>query len=530
VANLLLVRAETRERALAMQSALGASRNRLVVAFLAESVSLGLMGGILGTGLAWAGLRFLRAVGPSELPRLHEIGLDPGVLGFALALSVLSGLLLGLLPLARAWRTDLVTSLKEGGRGLGAGRSRNRARNTLVVAQLALALVLLAGSGLMVRSFMSLMAIRPGYSGPEELLTFQLTIGSSEVPDINDAPTAHEQLARQIGALPGVSAVGLSSSIPMDGRAGFDPVFFEDFPLSDGQQPQIRRFKWVGGNYHETVGNPLVAGRAINWDDIRERTGVVMITESIARELWVDPARAVGRRLSTGYAPGDWREIVGVVGDVLDDGLTQDPVDIVYWPMAMDRYWPETRGDAPFITRNQTYVIRSQRVGTPGFLQELRDLVQGSYPDRPLGSLRTIESIQRESMTRVSFTLVMLGIAAGVALLLGAIGIYGVISYTVGQRTQELGLRVAMGAEPEAVARMVLKQGLLLAGVGVAVGVGAASGLTRLMGALLHGVNPVDPLTFGLVSLGLVLAALAATYLPARKAARVDPMVALRAE
>ena len=374
------------------------------------------------------------------------------------------------------------------------------------------------------------MAVQPGYSGPEELLSFQLTLGRSEVPDINDAPAAHEQMAARIAEIPGVTAVGLSSSIPMDGRAGFDPVFFEDFPLQEDQQPQIRRFKWIGGNYHETVGNPLLAGRAINWDDIRERTGVVMITESIARELWGDPTRAVGRRLSTGYSPGDWREIVGVVGNVLDDGLTQDPVDIVYWPMAMDRYWPETRGDAPFITRNQTYVIRSQRVGTPGFLRELRELVQGTYPDRPLGSLRTMETIQRDSMARVSFTLVMLGIAAAVALLLGAIGIYGVVSYAVGQRTQELGLRMAMGAEPGAVTGLILRQGLLLAVVAVVVGIGAATGLTRLMEAVLYGVEPLDPLTFALVPLAVVAVALVATYLPARKAARVDPMVALRAE
>ncbi|MGD8361992.1 MAG: FtsX-like permease family protein, partial [Gemmatimonadota bacterium] len=394
------------------------------------------------------------------------------------------------------------------------------------VGQLSLALVLLVGSGLMIRSFMNLRGMNPGFTDPEEILTFRLSIGSDAVPDGEDVPAAHELMAHRLSEIPGVTSVGLSSSVPMDGRGGFDPIFFEDFPLSEGQSPQIRRFKWVGGNYPETMGDPVVAGRSISWDDIRERARVVMITESLAREVWGDPSRAVGRRLATGFDAGDWREIIGVVGDVRDDGMEQGAVDIVYWPMLLEGFW-----DNPiFVIRTMGYAIRSPRVGTPDFLAEVRDVVWSSYPTRPLGAMVTMDEVQRDSMARTSFTLVMLGIAAAVALLLGGIGIYGVISYAVGQRTQELGLRIAMGAEVGSVVGMVLRQGLVLALMGVGLGTGAAAALTRLMSAILHGVSPMDPVTYILVAVALVGVTLLASYAPARRAAGVDPMVALRAE
>ncbi len=286
VANLLLVRAEARERPMAIQAALGSSRGRMVGQSLMESVMLAVLGGVLGLVLAHVGLDLLKAMGPGDLPRLNEVGLDPGVLLFTLGVSIVTGLALGLLPSLRLLRTNLVGALKEGGRGFSAGRARNRARNLLVVSQVALALVLLVGSGLMIRSFISLSRVNPGFSGPEEILTFRLNIGSQEVPDQEDVPVAHEQMARQLAEIPGVTSVGLSSSVPMDGRAGFDPLFFEDFPLAEGQSPQLRRFKWVGGNYPETMGNPVVAGRSLTWDDIHNRARVVVIAENLAREVF----------------------------------------------------------------------------------------------------------------------------------------------------------------------------------------------------------------------------------------------------
>lgn len=531
VANLLLVKSEADERALAVQSALGSSKGRLVLRFLTESVTLGVLGGALGVGLAMGALRLLHAVGPANLPRLTEIGLDGGVLLFAFVVSIAAGVALGVLPLLRAWRLDLPATLKEGGRGSGAGRSRNTARSTLAVAQLSMAMVLLVGSGLMIRTFISLSNVAPGFSEPEKVLTFMATATSAEVPEEADVLGAHQVLAQRLAELPGVESVGLSTSVPMDHGGGFDPVYVEDFPLPEGQQAPIKRFKWIGAGYHEAMGNPIVVGRAITWDDLHGLARVVMVTEGFARQVWGDPARAVGRRISTGFSPGDWREIIGVVGDVRDDGVDQDPVDIVYWPMAMRGYWAEISSpDAYFIQRSMIYVVRSSRVGTPGFLEEVRDAVWASFPGRPLSRVRTMADLQHESMARTSFTLLMLAIAAAMALILGSVGIYGVISHGVAQRSREMGLRIAMGAEPGRVTRMVLRQGLGLALLGVALGVGGAVGATRLMDAILFGVSPVDPLTYGAVGAVLLAIALLATWVPARRAARVDPMEALRTE
>jgi hypothetical protein len=274
------------------------------------------------------------------------------------------------------------------------------------------------------------------------------------------------------------------------------------------------------------MGNPVVAGRSMTWDDIHNRARVVVIAENLARQVFGDPARAIGRRLSTGLEPGDWREIIGVVGDERDEGMEHDASHLVYWPMAMKDYF----GTPSVVYRTMAYAIRSPRVGTPDFLAEVRNAVWSAYPTRPLGDMVTMDVLQKDSMARTSFTLVMLAIAAAVALLLGSIGIFGVISYTVSQRTQELGLRKAMGAEAGSVAGLVVRQGLGLAVVGVGVGIAVAVGATRLMASLLFGVGPTDPLTYASVAVVLLAVALLASYLPARKAARVDPMVALRAE
>lgn len=530
VANLFLVRSEARERELAVRSAMGAERSQITGQFLVESTVLGLLGGALGLGLAYAGLRLLVSIAPSDLPRMEEITLDPTVLLFALGISLFSGLFFGLFPVFRYGRIHLVSALKEGGRGSGAGRERHRVRNGLVVAQTALALVLLVGSGLMIRSFQTLRQVNPGFQSAEEVLAVRLTIPSTQVSDPWDAAAAHELIARRMEEISGVTSVGLSTSITMDGAGGYDPIWVEDFPLPDGQIAPLRRFKWTGPGYHETMQNPVIAGRSYTWDDVHNRLVVVVVTENLAREYWGEPADAVGRRIGTGQAPGHWFEIIGVVGDVRDDGITQPATAVVYWPMALERWWPEMRGDAPFVPQTHTFVIRSSRVGMPDFLPDLRAAVSSVNPNLPFTTVRTLDSILAGSMARTSFTLVMLGIAATVALLLGIIGIYGVISYVVSQRTRELGVRIALGAEGRQIVRMVLKQGLVLAGVGAVVGLGSAYGLTRLMTALLYGVSPTDPLTYGLVAVALVAIALLASYLPARRAASVDPMEALRAE
>lgn len=530
VANLLLVRAEARRHPNAVQVALGCSRIRAAGQVLVESLVLGTLGGLAGVGLADAGISALLWMAPPGLPRLHEIGLDPGVLLFAVGVSLLSGVLPGLLLLAHGWRLNLVDELKSEGRGSRAGAARSRTRNTLAAIQVALALVLLVGFGLMVKTVLALGHENPGFTKGEEVLTFSLNIPSSDVPNLGDIGEAHEAMARRLEELSGVAAVGLTTSVPTDGRFGFDPIFVEDFPLAEGQQAPIRRFKWVGGGYFNAIGNPVLAGRPITWDDVRQRTGVVVITESLARQYWGDPASAVGRRISTGFGPGDWREIVGVVGNVLDDGVDKVPVDIVYWPMVMKSFWRDTRGDALFAQRTMSYVIRSPRVDTPGFLDEIRKTVWSMHSTRPLISVRTMADYRRDSMSRASFALAMLGVAAAVTLLLCMVGLYAVIAYGVGRRTREVGLRMAMGAEPGAVMGMVLRQGLRLTVWGMVVGLVVAYGLTRLMTALLFGVDAADPMTYTLVSGLLILVATLATYVPARRAARVDPVEALRVE
>jgi hypothetical protein len=257
---------------------------------------------------------------------------------------------------------------------------------------------------------------------------------------------------------------------------------------------------------------------------------VVLVTENFAREYWSDPADAIGQRIGTGLASGNWREIIGVVGDVRDDGVTQDPVAVAYWPMLVEDFWTEVRGEAPFVAQTQFYAIRSPRVGTAGFLREIKQAVWTILPSRPLANVQNLDDILRGSMARTSFTLVMLGIAAAVALLLATVGVYGVISFVVSQRTREIGVRIALGAGSATVTGMVLRQGLALAVIGVALGLAAAYGLTRLMTGLLFGVSALDPLTYAMVAVSLTAVALLASYLPARRAARVDPMEALRAE
>jgi predicted permease len=530
VANLFLVRAESRERELAVRSALGAGRRQISGQFLTESILLGLGGGVFGTGLAYAGLRLLAVLVPEDLPRAAEITIDPTVLFFTVVLSILAGMFFGVFPMLRYRRTDHVVALKEGGRGAGASRARHRTRNGLVVAQMALALVLLIGSGLMIRSFQSLRQVNPGFQTPERILAFGIAIPETEIADVETLAIQYEQIAQRVEQVPGVTSVGLTTSITMDGRGGFDPLWVQDAPVAEGQMPPLQRFKWIGPGYFETMQNPLVAGRQLDWTDVRNRLPVAMVSEAIARQYWGDAATAIGRQIATGGEPGNWREIIGVVGDVHDDGVALAPVSIVYWPMAMTNPFAEVLEGEVMVPRRLEFVVRSDRVGTAQLLTDVREAVWSINSNLPLANPRSLDVDLRASMARTSFTLVMLAIAAAMALLLGAVGVYGVISYVVSQRTREIGLRVVLGAESRSVRKMVLRQGLRLAAVGVFVGLIAGAAVTRLMSGVLYGVSPLDPLTYGLVALILTAIALLASYLPARRASRVSPMDAIRAE
>jgi predicted permease len=523
VANLFLVRAEGRQQELAIRAALGASRSRLARELLSESIELAVAGGALGLLLAWAGIRLLTRLAPAGLPRIDEIGIDLMVLLFTLAISIVTGLLLGVIPVIRFG--SAVVRLNEGGRAASDAPRRRRWRSALAVSEISSALVLLVVSGLMVRTFIALRHVDPGFVRPKEVLTFRVSIPAALIADPQQTVLAYEQITQRVEQVPGVVSVGLSSSATMDRKNGNTPIFVEEFPDTGRTMPPVRRYKRVAPGYFETMGNPVLVGRAISWTDIRQARPVVVISEKLAREYWKNPADAVGKRI-TQSQENPWREIIGVVGDERDDGLSQPATTIVYWPMLIKEWWNEPID----VQRTMTYVVRSRRVGEPGFLRELRQAVWSVNPNLPLASVRTLDELEADSIAQTSFALVMVAIAATVALLLGSVGIYGVIAYTAAQRTREIGIRMAVGAQIGDVRKMFLGYGLRLTAAGIGLGLSVAVVLSRLMSALLFGVGPMDPTTYIAVSAALSAVALLATYLPARHASGVDPIVALRAD
>ena len=527
VTNLLLVRAEGRQHELALRSALGAGVARIVRSLLVESVMLGLMGGVLGVGFAYGGLRLLVAIGPANLPRLNEISLDLRTCGFALMLSVLSGLFLGLVPAFRYAGPRISATLQSAGRTASVSRERHRARNVLVVAQVAIALVLLVSAGLMIRTAQALRTVEPGFTDAEHLQTVRISIPPSLIPEPQLVIRTQNNLADKLRAIPGVTSVGFASEAPMEAEPpNWDNVFPEGKVYAGNVAP-LRRFENLSPGFLHTTGARLAAGRELTWTDLYGLRPMVLISENLARELWDTPSAAVGKRLRQ-YPSMPWQEIIGVVQDVRQNGIQEKAPEIVYWPVLTRDYFAPNGGLNA--TRAVTFVIRSERAGTEGFLSQVRQTVWSVNASLPLASVRTMREIYDESLATTSFTLVMLGIAGAMAMMLGLIGIYGVISYTVSQRTREIGIRVALGADPKALRWLFVRYGLALAGAGTVTGLAAAAGLTRLMKSVLFGISPVDPLTYTAVPLVLVAATLLASYVPARRAAAVDPAETLRAE
>jgi predicted permease len=524
VANLLLVRMEGRQQELATRAALGAGRGRIARELIHESLLLGAMGGVLGLGVAFGAVRLLKVLRPETLPRLADITIDPSVVGFAIAASLLSGLLFGLLPILKYGGPRFVAALR-GSRTASHSRERHRARNVLVVVQVALALVLLVASGLMIRTFQTLRQVQPGFSRPDALQMVRVSIPETVTADPVRVARTYTEILEKLAALPGVGTAALTSSAPLEGFNSNDPVVAEDKVYDPGRIPPLRRFKFISPGYFRTLGTPFVTGRDFAWSDLFDDRAVVVISENLARELWGEPAAAVGKRIK--IAPVDaWREIIGVVGDVHDNGVHQAAPTIVYWPALMARFWGRDR----FVTRTLTFVLRSDRTGTEALLGQIRQAIWSVNGSLPLAFVRTLKDVYDRSLARTTFAMVMLAIAGAMALLLGIIGIYGVIAYSVSQRTREIGIRMALGVEQRDVRRMFIRHGLVLSSIGVVVGVGVAAALARLMASMLFQVSPLDVSTYVAVSVVLLAAATIACYLPARRAASLNPVAALRAE
>ncbi|HUJ48651.1 MAG TPA: ABC transporter permease [Bryobacteraceae bacterium] len=526
VANLMLVRADGRQQELAIRAALGAGWGRIARELLAESVAIGLLGGAIGLMFAYGAVHLLLTLAPANLPRLDDISIDPAVVLFTFGVSLLAGALFGLIPVIKyvAPGRGLGIALRAGGRTVSESRERHRMRSTLVVVQVALALLLLIGSGLMIRTFQALRHVDPGFTHPEQLQTLEISIPESQVKDATAAVRMEQAIVDKLAAIPGVSSAAFTTVLPLDESGWHDPVYAEDKAYSESI-PVLRRYKFVSPGLLATMGNRLKAGRDFNWTDVYERRPVAMVSENLARELWHDPSAAIGKRVRE-TMKGTWREVVGVVNDEREDGVNRPAPTTAYWPTIMNDF----ESDKVSVRRDVYYVIRSNRAGSQSFLKAVQAAVWSVNGNLPLANVATLETIYEKSLARTSFTLVLLAIAGAMAMLIGLVGIYGVISYSVTQRTREIGIRMALGAEQNRLARMFVGHGLMLAAIGVVCGLAAAALLTRLMSSLLFEVNPVDPVTYVAVSASLIAAALLASYLPALRATKVDPVQALRAE
>ncbi|HVG08123.1 MAG TPA: ABC transporter permease [Thermoanaerobaculia bacterium] len=531
VANLFLVRAEGRQREVAVRTAIGASRWEIARVFLGESLALSILGGLVGLALAAAGVRLLLALQPPGIPRLDEIGMDATVVGFNLLLALLTGVFIGGFAALRYGSPDLVPALKEGGRGGTAGRARHRARQALVVVQVALALVLLVGAGLMVRSFWGMANVDSGVQ-PAGVLTVQLNLPEAEYGEAARTARFYTRLLEQVRAIPGETKAGTVTILPLSNMNSMSSHMIEDHPLPPDSLPPMLGTRFASPGYFEALGIPLLEGKSFERIDPDTPHDGVLVNRAVARRFW-PKGGALGKRLSLG-GPGEavsqWYTIVGVVGDVREQGLHEKPAEVVYYPVRRSN--PDGPGaGGEWVPRDFTLAVKARAGIDPLTLVEpVRKAVWSIDPKLPLAQVRTMEDVVERSMARVSFTMFLLAIGAVVALTLGAVGIYGVISYIVSQRTQEIGVRMALGAQRGEVSGMVLKEGMALALVGIGLGLAGSFAVTRFMQALLFEVSTTDPATFAAVPVLLAAVALLASYLPARRAAGVEPLEAIRYE
>ena len=532
VANLLLARATLRKRELAIRSALGAGRRRIIYQLLTESVLLSMIGGVLGLVVGYLGVRGLLAINPVDIPRIGEHGaavsLDWRVLAFTLLVALFTGVLFGLIPAITGSRTDLTTSFKEAGSRSGSGFRQNKARSILVVTELALALVLLVGAALLIRTFMTLRTVKPGFDS-HNVLTMEMSLSGTRFATTAGVAQAVREVERRVDAMPGVEAIASTCCLPVTG--GIDlPFTIEGVPPTDGPYNGDVQWRNISSQYFQVFRIPLIGGRAFDERDQASSDRVVVINESMAKKFW-PKGDAIGARITIGHGLGPEfeegaRQVVGIVGDTRDNGLDSDPVPLMLIPETQ-----VTDGATALESRvlPLNWVIRT-KVAPFSLNGDLQRELRVATGGLPVAHVRSMEQVVGESTARSDFNTLLLSIFAGLALLLAAIGIYGLMTYSVQQRTQEIGIRMALGASPGSVRKMVVLQGMRLAAVGVVIGVAAALALTRFMAGLIYGVKTWDPVVFVTIAVLLGTVSWLATYIPARRASRVDPMVALRYE
>jgi putative ABC transport system permease protein len=519
IANLLLARAGARQREIAIRTALGASRGRVIRQLLTESVFLSVIGGTAGVLIALWGVPALIALSPGTIPREHEIHIDFRVAGFALLISVLTGVIFGLAPALQVSRPNLSDSLKESGRTT-AGVQRNRLRSSLVVLEIAMSLVLLIGAGLMIRSFAKLSALSPGFN-PDNLLTMGVSLLRGPYPDDDKVAAFYSQMLERLNSVPGVQSAGAITDLPLSGSNMSDNFTIEGRPPVSKKDQPLTECRVVSSRYFESMNIPLLRGRDFSETDTKQAPNVTIINETFAKQHFPgeDP---IGHRLSL---QGQFRDpllIVGIVGDVRDLSLDQAATPEIYFPYFQNPLFEN-------FDRSFTIVVRTKSSPT-SMAEPLRAELLNLDRSLPVYSLKPMTEYLSGSLSRRRFNLVLLSVFAAVALLLAAVGIYGVISYSVSQRTHEIGIRVAVGAHSRDILKLVVGQAMILALVGITLGLLASIGLTRLMESLLYGVSATDPLTFVALSAVLAGVSLTACLIPALRATRVDPMIALRYE
>ncbi|MGA2594602.1 MAG: ABC transporter permease [Bryobacteraceae bacterium] len=519
VANLMLARATVREREMALRLSLGAGRGRLVRQLLTESVLLAVMGGAAGLALAWGGIALIRAWNPGNLPLIDSVRLDAGALGFMIFVSMLTGVLFGLAPALESARADLNSTIKEGGRAGAASQVRGRTRAALVVCEIAVSLMLLVGAGLLLRSFANLRRVTGGFSAPpRQILTMLISPGDRKYKDARAGLAFYDEVLRRARNVPGVETAAVTDSLPPDRQGDADTFGIEGQPLAPGEINPIISDVTVSPDFFQTLGIPLIKGRYFTAHDTQDAAPVAIVSEGFVRRFLTNQD-ALGKRVrQSGLGFGNnWMEIVGVVGNVKYLGLTVDTDPAYYMPLAQT-YGP------------RLYLAVRCSGDAARLADALRRNIQSIDPGVTLAQIGAMDQSLALSVSQPRFDTMLLSLFAGIALLLAAVGIYGLIAYSVAQRTHEIGVRMALGAARADVVRMVVQQGASLAAIGIVLGLGGAFALTRLLKTLLFGIGVTDTLTFAAAPVGLMLVVLVATFVPALRATRISPVVALRYE